>query len=51
MLHAGPSGYMRAGDESRNQAEARRRYAEVFFDVEKLVEQQSMTLFSNKSPF
>lgn len=39
-MHAGPINTFRIGDESKNSAEARRRYAEIFYDVEKLIENQ-----------
>lgn len=41
MLHAGAI-FNRVGDDSKSIAECRRRYAEIFYDVEKLIENQCM---------
>lgn len=40
VLHAGSTGDGRPGDENRSVVETRRRYAEIFYDVEKLIENQ-----------
>lgn len=40
VLHAGSSNHFRIGDDSRLSAEARRRYAEIFRDVEQLIADQ-----------
>ncbi|ODQ68204.1 IMP-specific 5'-nucleotidase 1 [Nadsonia fulvescens var. elongata DSM 6958] len=40
VLHAGPISLSKSGNDSRSAAEARRRYAEIFHDVEKLIENQ-----------
>lgn len=40
VLHAGSSNHFRIGDDSRQSAEARRRYAEIFRDLEQLIADQ-----------
>ncbi|GMM51190.1 IMP 5'-nucleotidase [Starmerella bacillaris] len=39
VLHAGSANFFKSGDDSKSSAEARRKYAEVFKDVELLVAQ------------
>lgn len=40
VLHAGSNNFFRIGDESKYAADARRKYAEIFSDVEELVGEQ-----------
>lgn len=49
VLHAGSINTFRVGDDSKNSAETRRRYAEIFLDIEKLIENQ-ISLQRNGDP-
>ncbi|CAN6605897.1 IMP-specific 5'-nucleotidase 1 [Trichomonascus vanleenenianus] len=40
VLHAGSVNSFQIGEDSKSNAEARRRYAEIFFDIERLIENQ-----------